>query len=72
VKHHYHFDIFNTTIDFQLKEIDSRFGEKAVKLFSLSSVLDPKDAYKSFKIDDICIIAEKYCPLYFLSRKKLI
>jgi hypothetical protein len=72
VKHHYHFDIFSITIDFQLKELDSRFGKKTIKLFTLSFVLDPKDAYKSFKIDDICIIAEKYYPLYFLSKKKLI
>jgi len=27
VEHHYHFDIFNATIDFQLQELNSRFGE---------------------------------------------
>jgi hypothetical protein len=25
VEHHYHFDIFNATIDFQLQELDSSF-----------------------------------------------
>jgi hypothetical protein len=60
VEHYYHFDIFNTNIDFQLQELDSRFGEKAMELLTLSSALDPKDAYKSFKIDDICILTEKY------------
>ena len=65
VEHHYHFDIFNTTIDFQLQELDSRFGEKTMKLLTLSFALNPKDAYKSFKIDDICILVEKYYPLDF-------
>ncbi|XP_059434146.1 uncharacterized protein LOC132167252 [Corylus avellana] len=71
VEHHYHFDIFNTTIDFQLQELDSRFGEKAMELLTLSSALDPKDAYKSFKIDDICILAEKYYPLDFSEKEKI-
>jgi hypothetical protein len=26
VEHHYHFDVFNATIDFQLQELDCRFG----------------------------------------------
>ncbi|XP_059456615.1 uncharacterized protein LOC132186648 [Corylus avellana] len=71
VEHHYHFDIFNTAIDFQLQELDSRFSEKAMELLILSSALDPKDAYKSFKIDDICILAEKYYPLDFSEQEKI-
>jgi hypothetical protein len=71
VEHHYHFDIFNTTIDFQLQELDSRFGEKEIELLTLSSALNPKDAYKSFKIDDICILAEKYYPLDFFEHEKI-
>jgi hypothetical protein len=71
VEHHYHFDIFNITIDFQLQELDNRFGEKAMELLTLSSALNPKDAYKSFKIDDICILAEKYYPLDFSEQEKI-
>ncbi|XP_059434852.1 uncharacterized protein LOC132167836 [Corylus avellana] len=71
LEHHYHFDIFNTTIDFQLQELDSRFGEKAMELLTLSSALNPKDAYESFKIDDICILAEKYYPLDFSEQEKI-
>ncbi|XP_059448304.1 uncharacterized protein LOC132179583 [Corylus avellana] len=71
VEHHYHFDIFNTAIDFQLQELDSRFGEKAMELLTLISALDPKDAYKSFKIDDICILVEKYYPLDFSEQEKI-
>jgi hypothetical protein len=71
VEHYYRFDIFNATIDFQLQELDNRFGEKAMELLTLSSALDPKDAYKSFKIDDICILAEKYYPLDFSEHEKI-
>jgi hypothetical protein len=65
VEHHYHFDIFNATIDFQLQELDNRFSEGAIELLTLSLALDPNDAYKSFSIDDICRLAEKYYPLDF-------
>jgi hypothetical protein len=71
VERHYHFDIFNTTIDFQLQELDNRFGEKVMKLLTLCSGLNPKDAYKSFKIDDICILAEKYYPFDFFEQEKI-
>jgi hypothetical protein len=71
VEHHYHFDIFNTAIDFQLQELNCRFGERAVKLLILSSALDRKDGYKSFKIDDICSLANVYYPLDFSEQKKI-
>jgi len=71
VEHHYHFDIFNAAIDFQLQELSCRFGERAVKLLTLSSALDPKDGYKSFKIDDICSLAEVYYPLDFSEHEKI-
>ncbi|KAG7943691.1 hypothetical protein I3843_15G055900, partial [Carya illinoinensis] len=53
IEHHYHFEIFNAVIDFQMQELDNRFGEGTTKLLILSSALDPKDEYKSFNIDDI-------------------
>jgi hypothetical protein len=71
VEHHYHFDIFNAAIDFQLQELNCRFGERAVKLLTLSSALDPKDGYKSFKIDDICSLAEVYYPFDFSEQEKI-
>jgi hypothetical protein len=71
VEHHYHFDIFNTTIDFQLQELDSRFVEKAMELLTLSYALNPKDAYKSFKINNICILAVKSYPLDFSEQEKI-
>ncbi|KAG2707333.1 hypothetical protein I3760_05G144000 [Carya illinoinensis] len=71
IEHHYHFEIFNTIIDFQMQELDNRFGEGTTRLLTLSSVLDPKDEYKSFNIDDICCLIEDYYPLDFSENEKI-
>jgi hypothetical protein len=65
VEHHYHFDIFNAAIDCQLQELDNRFGERTMELLTLSSALDSSDDYKSFNINDIYTLAEKYYSLDF-------
>ena len=70
MEHHYHFDIFNVTIDVQLQVLDNRFGEQSIELLTLCSALDPKDAYKSFNVDDICRLVEKYYPLDFSERDR--
>jgi hypothetical protein len=62
MEHHFRIDVFTTAIDFQLQELNSRFSEHAIELFILSAALNPKDAYKSFKIDDICNLVEKFYP----------
>ncbi|KAH9751762.1 TTF-type domain-containing protein [Citrus sinensis] len=46
VEHYYHYDIFNVVINFQL----------------MDSTLNPIDAFKSFKIEDICSLAERFYP----------
>jgi hypothetical protein len=71
VEYHYHFDTFNATIDFQLQELNNRFGEWAVELLTLSSYLNQNDAYKPFNIDDICSLVEKYYSLDFSEQKKI-
>lgn len=72
IEYHYHFDIFNTIIDLQLQEIDSRFGEGVIELLTLSLALDPNDAYKYFNIDDIsCCLAEKHYLLDFSENVKI-
>ncbi|XP_072066762.1 uncharacterized protein [Arachis hypogaea] len=48
VEHHYRVDIFTSVIDFQLKELNSRFSEQTTELLILSTSLDPKDAFKLF------------------------
>ncbi|XP_030941602.1 zinc finger MYM-type protein 1-like [Quercus lobata] len=71
VEHHYHFDIFNATIDVQLQELDNRLGEQPIELLTLCSALDPKDANKSFNVNDICCLVEKYYPLDFSKRDRI-
>jgi len=71
VEHHYHFDVFNAVIDFQLMELNSRFSEQTVELLTLSSALDPVDGFKSFDIDNICSLAEKFYPHDFTPNEVL-
>ncbi|KAG6644959.1 hypothetical protein CIPAW_08G088300 [Carya illinoinensis] len=71
IEHHYHFEIFNAAIDFQMQELDNRFGEGTTKLLTLSSALDPKDGYKFFNIDNICCLTEEYYPLDFSENEKI-
>jgi hypothetical protein len=71
VEHHFIVDIFTATIDFQLQELKNRFNEQVVELLVLSAALSPKDAYKSFKICDICKLAEKFYPRDFTEQEKL-
>ena len=59
---YYHFDIFNSAIDFQQEELNSRFSDGAIELLILSSVLDPKDNFRSFKVEDIYKLVEKFYP----------
>ena len=37
----------------------------------LSSALDPKDGYVSFRVDDICKVANKFYPEDFTEQEKL-
>ena len=60
IDHHYHMDIFNATIDHWLEELHSRFNEETMELLMLSSALDPRDNFKSFNLDRICLLAEKF------------
>ncbi|CAL8990674.1 unnamed protein product [Prunus brigantina] len=53
VEHYYHIDVFNEVIDYQLRELNTRFPYETVELLCLSSSLDPHDAFKRFNIDDI-------------------
>ncbi|KAJ9189128.1 hypothetical protein P3X46_000459 [Hevea brasiliensis] len=70
IEHHYHFNILNATINFQLRELDSSSNEQTMEVLILSSTLDPKDGYKSFNIDRICSLVEKYYPLNFAQNEK--
>ena len=70
IEHHFRIDIFTVAIDFQLQELNTRFSKHTVELLNLSSALNPKNAYKSFNIDNICKLVEKFYPHDFTKQEK--
>ena len=52
-------------IDFQLIKLNNKFTKQNLELFTLSSPLNPIDAFKSFKIEDICSLDERFYPQDF-------
>jgi len=70
VEHHYRVDIFTAIIDQQLQELNNRFNEQAIELFKLSTTLDPKNNYKLFSVEDICLLVDKFYPEDFSDQEK--
>ncbi|XP_017625042.1 uncharacterized protein LOC108468683 [Gossypium arboreum] len=70
VEYHYRMDIFFATIDTQLQELKSKFNENVVELLTLSIALDPKEFFKLFAIDKICILVNKFNPEDFSQQEK--
>ncbi|XP_071914123.1 uncharacterized protein [Coffea arabica] len=66
VEHYYRMDIFLATIDYQLQELHSKFNDHTVELLVLNTVLDPRNGFMLFKIDDICKLAKKFYPNDFM------
>ncbi|XP_052301255.1 uncharacterized protein LOC18095180 [Populus trichocarpa] len=62
VEHHYRVDIFIAIIDQQLQELNNRFNEQAIELLKLSTTLDPRNSYKLFNVEDICLLVDKFYP----------
>ncbi|XP_024196124.1 uncharacterized protein LOC112199325 [Rosa chinensis] len=62
VEHHYHMDVFNALVDFQLSELNRRFSDHASELLILSSTLDLRDNFKNFKTEGVCNLAKKFYP----------
>ena len=71
MEHHYRIDIFFVAIDSQLRKMNSRFKENMVELLLLSFVLNPRDDYVSFKVDDIYKLANKFYSEDFTEQEKL-
>ena len=46
-------------------ELNNRFPENTMELLYLSSTLDPSHAFRSFNVDVICNLAEKFYPADF-------
>lgn len=70
IEHHYRVDLFMAATDSQLHEINNRFDDQMVDLLLLSSALDPKDSYKSFDVDKICLLVSKHYPEDFSTQEK--
>ena len=70
MEHHFRIGIFTVTINFQLQELKSRFCELTMELVILSSALNPKDAFRLFKIIDICNLVKKYYPQDFTEQEQ--
>ncbi|KAJ1292260.1 hypothetical protein BS78_02G378300 [Paspalum vaginatum] len=59
VGHHYQYDVFTVAVDQQLQELNNRFSEQTTELLILCNSLDPRDSFKSLKLDDVCLLAIK-------------
>ncbi|XP_010667227.2 uncharacterized protein LOC104884300 [Beta vulgaris subsp. vulgaris] len=70
MNHFYRVEIFLSTIDKQLQELNRRFNDNALELLTLSSLLEPKDGFKQFDINKICILVEKYYPKDFTEQER--
>ena len=60
MEHHFRIGIFIVAIDFQLQELKSRFSE----------LINPKDAFRLFKIVHICNLVKKYYPQDFTKHEQ--
>lgn len=60
IEHHYHFNIFNVAMDLQLEGLNRIFNEGTMELLILTSALEPKSNFKSFDVNHICKLAEKF------------
>jgi glycine cleavage system regulatory protein len=70
VEHHYRVDIFTAIIDQQLQELNNIFNEQTIELLKLSTSLDPKNSYKLFNVEDICLLVDKFYPEDFSDQEK--
>ena len=71
MEHHFRVDLFIAATDALLQELDHRFDENMIDLLILTASLDPKDTFKSFEIDNICKLTNKYYTEEFSDQEKL-
>ncbi|XP_050369166.1 uncharacterized protein LOC126787302 [Argentina anserina] len=60
VEHHYHVNVFNVLIDYQLSELNRIYSEQGLELLTLSSSLNPLDDFKYYKTEDVCNLAKRF------------
>ncbi|XP_023771986.1 uncharacterized protein LOC111920646 [Lactuca sativa] len=64
-------DLFTSTLDKQLHELNSRFNDQVMELLRLSSTLVSKEHPKVINIDQICLLVEKYYPEDFREQERI-
>lgn len=72
VGQHLRVDLFCVIIDQQLQELNHRFCEQTIELLSLRNSLVPKGIYKTFDMNNICALLDKFYPTNFSERRKLV
>ncbi|KAI8535892.1 hypothetical protein RHMOL_Rhmol10G0210100 [Rhododendron molle] len=58
--HHYRVELFNTVLDLQLSELNSRFSEAATELLLCVACLNPCNSFSSFDKKKLIRLAELY------------
>ena len=53
-----------------MQELNNRFNEQTIELLKLSAALDPKNNYKLFSVEDICLLVDKFYPEDFSDQEK--
>ncbi|XP_050292493.1 uncharacterized protein LOC126733268 [Quercus robur] len=51
-------------------ELNHQFSEHAMELLTLSSALDPREAYESIRVNDICSLVDNFYPIDFIDNEK--
>ncbi|XP_071737558.1 uncharacterized protein [Rutidosis leptorrhynchoides] len=69
-EHYYRVDIFISTLDKQLQELNNRFNDQVMDLLTLSSSLVPSKRSKVLNVDHICSLVEKYYPADFTEQER--
>jgi UDP-N-acetylglucosamine pyrophosphorylase len=60
---------FYVAINFQLQKSNQKFSEP-IELFILNSSLDTREAHEYFRIDDICLLINKFYLEDFIDHEK--
>jgi len=69
-KHHYKYDVFTVAVDQQLQEFNSRFSEQSTELLVLCTSLDLRNSFRSFNIENDCLLATKFYPSDFSEQER--
>lgn len=64
------YDVFTVAVDQQLQELNSRLSEQTTELLILCTSLDPRNSFRSFSIENVCLLATKFYPTDFSEQER--